>query len=289
MSGASGQTVENGTFATWRGSPLDIVGTWNDSREAQTAQWSLEAYNGWNGDVDNAIGAIFGGESWSAAANGAYDARWTRALQKVNELRQGKGRVYLRFAHEFNGDWYDWSVRAGQEADFVKAWRRFHGLFEQHMDPRHQLVYSPNWDTTMSGLDIRATWPGKDYVDVISPDYYNQYPYNTTRDGWWSTMTSREGNGGPKGMETWRQFAEQQGLPIGLSEWGGRAPSGGQGGDNPAFVTFMHEWMGQHAGTGPGDFLYEIYFNVNGFGDNQFEIYPTTKMPKVAAKYRELW
>ena len=327
LTGASGNSASNGNFATWRGRPevavlavggdgtvgallpalvdptgggggrpLGIVGTWNDSREAQTAQWSLENYNHWVGNVDNAIGAIFSGESWGAAASGAYDSRWVTALKKANSLRVGKpGIMYLRFAHEFNGTWYDWSVRSGQEANFRAAWRRFHGLFKTHCDARHKLVYSPNWDN-VNGVNMPACWPGDEYVDVVSPDYYNQWPYNNTTSGWWSTMNTGTVTD-PKGMEKWRQFAQAHGKPMGVSEWGDKAFDGGSGsggGDSPNFMTNMWNWFNDHkpakgVAAGPGQMQYDIYFNVENFGSGQFRIYPETSMPIAAATYASLW
>ncbi len=80
LSGASqyGAEVANGQFASWRGEPTPIATTWSDATvNDQIYQWPLEmGYKNWTGDLDLAVGAIYSGESWAAAASGAYDARY---------------------------------------------------------------------------------------------------------------------------------------------------------------------------------------------------------------------
>lgn len=48
-----------------------------------------------------------------------YLYRW------ADEIREWGSAVHLRFAHEFNGDWYPWSPAFGTtSATYVEAWRR---------------------------------------------------------------------------------------------------------------------------------------------------------------------
>ncbi|MBA1332297.1 endoglucanase, partial [Candidatus Endoriftia persephone str. Guaymas] len=57
-------------------------------------------------------------------------------------------RVYIRLAHEMNGDWYPWSARSVGEnpADYIAMWRHVHdaataiGLGREHV----QWVWSVN-------------------------------------------------------------------------------------------------------------------------------------------------
>ena len=87
LSGAAGPQAANGSFGTWRRSPVRIGGTWTDTFEAQTDQWMIcdGPWARWNGPLDLAMGAIFAdrGETWAAAARGAYTERWTAALRRV--------------------------------------------------------------------------------------------------------------------------------------------------------------------------------------------------------------
>lgn len=94
LRGAAGNGVANGQFGNWAGYEVEIAATWNDSKIAQEEQWSFQPgleYGGWNKPVDVAVGAIYKttGESWAAAATGAYDARWTKCLQRLALYRGG--------------------------------------------------------------------------------------------------------------------------------------------------------------------------------------------------------
>ncbi|MCY7396080.1 MAG: hypothetical protein LH468_08015 [Nocardioides sp.] len=290
MSGASGVGVASGDFGRWRGTPVPIAGTWNDNAESQVDQWTLQPgfeYGSWQGDVDVAVGAIFKdrGESWKAAATGAYDARWRSTLTNLTKAWGARpGTVYLRFAHEFNGDWYPWSVTRAEADDFRSAWRRFRAL-QRDLAPEQKLVFCPNSETTASsGLDWRDAFPGADQVDVLSVDYYNQYPFTTTAADFDRTVLSYDAAGAPRGLERFRQFAAAEGLPFAISEWSTNADMG----DSPAFVTALRRWLTEHGGTGAGEVLYEIHFNAD-YGNGRFQLFPSTRQPSSTAAYRELW
>ena len=64
-----------------------------------------------------------------------YASRW------ADEIRDWASTVYVRFAHEFNGDWYPWTPTFGTSARaYVEAWRRLHDIFADRganaLDPR---------------------------------------------------------------------------------------------------------------------------------------------------------
>ncbi len=289
-SGASGAGVGDGSFAAWRGRPLDIAGTWNDNIESQEHQWSLREgfeYGDWSAHIDDAVGAIYRdrGETWAAAGRGAYDARWRAMLDNLADAWAGRpGTFYLRFAHEFNGEWYPWSVRAGEVADFKRAWIRFRSL-QREIFPAAKLVFCPNAESSASlGLDWRDAFPGRDHVDVMGVDLYNQYPFAASAEQFGSALRLEDDHGAPRGLEQHRRFAQSVGLPFAVPEWSSNAGMG----DSAAFVAGLHDWLGDHAGTGPGQLLYEIEFNVPGYGDS-FQLFPTTLQPRAAASYRKLW
>ena len=92
--------------------------------------------------------------------------------------------------------------------------------------------------------------------------------------------------GAPKGLEGYREFAESVGLPMAVSEWSGVADQG----DSPLFVQEMHDFFAENGGTGPGQLLYEILFDVDAeVYDGNFLLYGDTRMPESAAAYRESW
>lgn len=290
-SGAAGDGVANGDFGRWRGSPVDIAATWNDSLEAQINQWTLlpgAEYAEWDADLDLAVGAIYKdqGESWSAAADGAYDERWADALRTVDQARGGRGgTLYLRFAHEFNGEWEPWSVSSSEVDDFKVAWSRFRDL-QQELLPRAQLVFSPTSETSAS-LDLRWTdaTPAAEDVDVLAVDYYNQYPFVDDQESFDDLLTAVDEQGAPRGLEAHRAYAGEQGKPFAIPEWNSNADMG----DSEAFMVLMRRWLEENAGTGAGQVLYEIQFNVSSYGEGQFMTHPVGRQPAASAAYRALW
>ncbi|MGY1740269.1 MULTISPECIES: glycosyl hydrolase [unclassified Blastococcus] len=287
LSGASGPGIVTGEFADWRGRDVEIAGTWSDNNEAMVNHWQLQPdaeYGEWDRPMDVAIGAIGEGETWAEAADGAYDDRWRESLTELRDLWADRpGTLYVRFAHESNGNWYPWSVDASEREDFITAWRRFRTL-QQEVYPQSQLVFCMNRESVDTGFDWRESFPGAEYVDVYAVDYYNQYPYVATAEDWQAALLQTDQYGAPKGLQAHLDFAREVGLPMAVSEWSGMAENG----DSPAFIRGMHAFFAANGGTGAGDLLYEILFDVD-IDDNNFVLYGDTRMPDSAEAYRELW
>lgn len=275
LSGASGTGVADGSFAAWRGVPVGIGGTWNDSLEAQQFQWSVlpgMEWGGWRKPLDVAVGGIYQevGESWKRAAKGDYDERWVRMLTTLKTAR-GDAPTFIRFAHEFNGDWVSWKVsqhdRKNNARQFVRAWKRFRGI-QKRVYPSARLVFCPNDGSSSSlGLDWRDAFPGADAVDVMAVDSYNQFP-RVTDAGFRRKMMSRDVYGAPLGVEQHRRFAVLVGRPFAVAEWGTSGVDQG----SVEFVRLFRGWLGRFAGSSPGGVMYEIVFNVESFP--QFQLFP---------------
>lgn len=85
--------------------------------------------------------------------------------------------VFVRWGHEFNGDWYPWGLaKNGQDAGvYVKAYKRVHDLVEKAGAKNLIWVWCPNansvpaqpWNNPMSA------YPGDAYVDWIAIDGYD--------------------------------------------------------------------------------------------------------------------
>jgi hypothetical protein len=288
LSGAAGSAAVSGAFSTWRGSPVEIMGTWSDNNEAMVNLWSLQGggeLGSWDGPVDIAIGAFGPGESWSQAAAGAYDARWRQSLTLLRDLRAGdSGTTYIRFAHEMNGNWYPWSVDSSERADFLASWHRFRAL-QQSIFPQAQLVFCVNRESVGSGFDWRQSYPSGE-VDVLGVDYYNQYPYASTVADFQAATGLTDQWGAPKGLQGYAAFARSQGVPLAVPEWSGVADQG----DSPAFIQGMHDWFAANAGSGPGQLLYEILFDIdNGAYGGNFILSTTSRLTASADAYRRLF
>jgi hypothetical protein len=122
-----------------------------------------------------------------AIADGAYDtyvrdwANRARAFLSGPDAVYGNGddrRLYLRFAHEANGDWYGYAPAFGGTApsSYIAMWRHVHDVFVARGidDPtRLAWVYSVIDIDAWSGPPAEAMFPGDAYVDWIAIDGYN--------------------------------------------------------------------------------------------------------------------
>ncbi|GAA4674724.1 glycosyl hydrolase [Frondihabitans cladoniiphilus] len=285
LSGASGTGVVNGQFAAASGNQVGIAGTWSDNDSASVNFWQLQSggdYANWNKPLDIAVGAIDAGETWQAAASGAYDARWTTSLTKLKALRSNTtATTYIRFAHEMNGNWYPWSVTASNYTYFDAAWNRYRAL-QQQIFPQAKLVFSLNRESSgSSGIAWTKYFPGAANVDLISVDYYNQYPYVATDADWKASLSQTDAFGAPKGLDKYLAYAQTQGLPLAVSEWSGKASFG----DSPVFVQDMLQYFKTHAGNSAGHIAYDVLFNVGGYSGDYQLFGPDAKMPLSSAAY----
>ncbi|OJH40332.1 hypothetical protein BON30_14960 [Cystobacter ferrugineus] len=287
LSGAAGSGVASGAFGTWRGTPVKIASTWSDNNTAAANFWQLDPgaeFGSWQQNLDIAVGALDSGETWAKAATGAYDTRWRQSLTTLkNKWGSRPGTVYIRFAHEMNGNWYPWKVTASDATSFITAWKRYRAL-QKEIFPAAKLVFNVNRESVSSGIDWRKTFPGAAYVDVMGVDYYNQYPYVATVTDWNSAIQQTDGYGAPKGLAKHLEFARSVGLPLSISEWSGNADNG----DSPVFIEQMYNFFKTNGGTGAGKVLYEVLFNVER-DNSRWILYPNTRMPNSKARYQQLF
>ncbi len=170
--------------------------------------------------------------------------------------------------------------------DFKAAWRRLYALKAQ-VFPDAKLVWCPN-DGTTADLDVRLAYPGSDAVDLLGVVTTNAYPFLSDASAIAAHMTSVESDGAPLGIEQWRQFAESKKVPMAVCAWSSQAVddgSGSGGGDAPAYMEAMYQWLIDHGGTGPGQVVYEILFNQ----EPNNSLYPNTLQPLAAQEYIDLW
>lgn len=93
--------------------------------------------------------------------------------------------VYLRFAWEMNGSWFDWcGVHSPSGADgFIRAWRRVHDIFGAAGASNVAWVWCVNWnDNPAEPANVAARYyPGDAYVDWIGVDGFNDSGQNPER------------------------------------------------------------------------------------------------------------
>jgi len=289
-SGASGEGVADGSLGTWRGSPIQIAGTFSDTTaDVQTNLDSLGEYAGYTGDLDIAVGGLAEGsdETWAEAAKGAYVPRWTQAMQKLKSARSGaSGTTYVRFAHELNGNWFSWKVDSSNVEDFKTAWRLFHDVLKQEF-PEAKLVFCAN-SGNHADIGVPAMWPGDDVVDVVGVDFYAGWQPSDPN-GWQQHLNDTEPGNSPRGIGAWLAFAKEHGEPISFPEWGLDPGNGSL--DDAAFIQSMHDFMAANAATpgadNAGKVLYDLYFNCKHGGDTRWLINDPAN-PKAGETYRSL-
>jgi Glycosyl hydrolase family 26 len=96
------------------------------------------------------------------------------------EVRKVNAPVALSFAHEMNGWWYPWSVRAGTAQQvkyrpqfFVASWRHIHDVFQAEHVTNVTWVWTVSRDGTRPGWpDLQAWWPGSKYVNWVGMNGY---------------------------------------------------------------------------------------------------------------------
>ncbi|WP_378107628.1 carbohydrate binding domain-containing protein [Cohnella cellulosilytica] len=242
------------------------------------------------------------GGSLAAAANGDYNDHYRQLGE--NLIAAGMGNAAIRFGHEFNGGWYIWSVGNANDPDhlqkcqdFAEAFRQFVTTLRSIEGQQFKFVWNPS--TSIWGVDLEAAFPGRDYVDFIGIDHYDQSwaqsggkpiygaEYENADDAErlrrQQLAWNAQANDGNWGLNMIANFAEDQGVPLGICEWGLALRSDGMGGgDNPYFIEKMYEWIENQ------NVAWHVYFNVSA-SDGDHDLYDTIVFPKSSAKFSQLW
>lgn len=106
------------------------------------------------------------------------DGEWDAYIsQRGAELAALDTPVMVRWGHEFNGDWYPWSVGLnGRDPQrYVRAYQRVHDLVTAAGATNVQWIWSYNNSSVPgdSWNQAAAAYPGDDYVDWVGIDGYN--------------------------------------------------------------------------------------------------------------------
>jgi beta-mannanase len=113
----------------------------------------------------NAVTGKSKGISNRDIAKGKADA-YLKAMAK--QAKKYKKTVYIRYAHEMNGNWYTWSK---SPASYRQAWIHVVTLFRKQGAKNVKWIWSPNLNTYESDAqfdkNVKAYWPGSKYVDII--------------------------------------------------------------------------------------------------------------------------
>lgn len=142
----------------------------------------------------NLLGEITAGQ-WDSYING-----WISNLKlwQASYPADKRPTVLLRFAHEFNGNWYPWS---NDPNGLQAAWRYLHNRFAQAGVSGVEWVWCANNVSVDSYNDVGRYYPGNDVVNWTALDGYN----------WGSNYSFTQ----------WKGFAETFSIPYAklVSTW----------------------------------------------------------------------
>lgn len=102
--------------------------------------------------------------------SGKYDEYIISFAEKIKRI---EGEVFLRFAHEVNGDWYPWSGDKLAEDVYIAMTRHLWDIFSRVGADNTKWVFSINWENIPANNDYYGFYPGDKYVDYIGIDGYN--------------------------------------------------------------------------------------------------------------------
>ena len=124
------------------------------------------------GDSTTSVGSF----SMANIASGQYDDyihSWAQGMATFGQP------VYIRFAHEMNGNWYPWSAGSSPQSDYIAGWKHVVDIFRADGATNVKWIWAPA-QKDFSGT-LESYYPGNDYVDVMGTSLYNCHS-----DGWLS-------------------------------------------------------------------------------------------------------
>jgi hypothetical protein len=205
------------------------------------------------------------GTALAEIADGLHDAEFDAAARAISEAQP---RAIIRLGWEMNLADSAWYAK-GQEADYVRAFRRVVGIFRRHSND-FKYDWCPGWGPQEFAADM--AYPGDDVVDYIGLDVYD-FKYEGSPQERWDTYYLKA----PFGLQWQRDFAARHGKRMSYPEWGV-----GNFGDNPFFIQKMHEWFLNNE----ANIAYAAYFNVDGLWATQID---TGRFPESEKLFRRLF
>ena len=206
--------------------------------------------------------------SLAECASHAYDSHWITLAQ--NLVAWNLGNAILRLGHEFNGNWYPWAAFVPPSTPAQYA-----GCFQSMVTAMRGVTgqqFTFNWNV----YDVSYTFYGT--TTQATP---------TEQASAWSVILDAKAT--QYGLTYFANFARQHGKPLTFPEWGvWNTSSGHGGGDDPAFIQNMHDFIFDPA----NGVAWHDYFNVHSTDGYDHELYSpgdTTAFPRSAAKFLALF
>jgi Glycosyl hydrolase family 26 len=223
-------------------------------------KWLLSAHEGSPGRFEYSLPMLpdSGPYTLAACAAGSYSDEWRTLAQ--NLIKYNLASTIVRPGWEFNGTWYRWSAKSDVDG-FVGCYRNI----VTTMRSVSGQSFSFDWNPNLGGgaFPAERAYPGNAYVDYVGVDIYDtswsHFATNATPTAVQQAAAWNDDLNGNHGLLFWSSFAASHGKPMAITEWGVNNVGGGHGGgDDPAFVNHMFDFMTDAA----NDVAYEHYFNT---------------------------
>jgi len=204
-------------FENWLGRKVDAITafigeqSWYDF--TASAQWEADSvWSQLDRQVYWTVPLIVQGTTLEKAATGAFNDYYRTVAEAISGHRPQDSTIYVRVGWELNGPWSTWYA-GGHEDAYIGAFRQFVDTFRS-VDSRFK------FDWNISGanyMDPSKAYPGDNYVDVISEDFYWDINAGDSRDPntAWDWAVNR-----PYGLKWIESFAASHGKPTAYPEWG---------------------------------------------------------------------
>ena len=254
------------SFEAWLGTEVDFVrahtGRANWSDYLSSVDWVGDRMAQSGHPIVWTVPMFADGGSLGAAAEGRYEEYHKAVAATILEISGAQDDIVVRFGEEFNGWWFPWA--AEDRADtYVAAFRSMVDAFRSVSDK-----FTFEWNVNIGeNMDPATAYPGDDYVDIISMDFYYNTKWHDTNasDAWNDFVNARWG------LQWLEDFAASRGKPTAYSEWGVSHDGAGP------FIAKAFDWFAKH------DVVYQSYWNSNAdfpgkLSDGQY--------PAAGAEYR---
>lgn len=110
------------------------------------------------------------GINYDAILSGSMDSYIKNFAE---ELKRISKPVFLRFAHEMNGNWYPWSASKIGARKYIAVYRYIRNIFDELNADNVKWIFSINWEDIPKENNYMKCYPGNKHVDFIGIDGYN--------------------------------------------------------------------------------------------------------------------
>jgi hypothetical protein len=234
-------------YEQWIGNEVSYVAVHADrsnwTKWEDSVGWASHLWNELDRPVRWSIPMFAKEGNLEDAADGDYNGHYKYAAETLAAYHSDQSQIVVRVGEEFNGGWMPWAAK-GREGDFIQAYKNFVDTFEKVSD---KFVFEWNVGVGNYGMNPEDAYPGDEYVDIVSMDfYYDTKWYGTDPLAAWNKMETQT-----NGLQWLEDFAAEHGKPTAYGEWAVNSKNAGP------FIEKAAEWFEDN------NALYQFYWNTD--------------------------